>query len=179
MHPSWNSSASPSWDRDANCRLTIPTSLKLARMNRCRASAPCSSRSRNSSSVASAKPAPEVRASRASRPASIARCSSTPSPCASSGSLVASSKTPVTLDTLRQAVPVATASYTKSVDNPARRDAATRDHQVSPRRQCCGYAKLCDAPPAPPAPKTSGCTCAAPQRDSYVAAWTSALRSYA
>ena len=180
MHPSWNSSAFPSWQRAANCRLTIPTSLKLARMKRCRASAPCSSRSRNSWSVASAKPAPDARASRASKPASIARCSSRTSPCVSSGSSVASSENPVTPDTLRQPVRLATPSRTKSVDNPAlARLRALANNQVNPRRQCCGYAKPCDAPPARPAPKTSGCTCAATQRDSCVAAWTSALQSSA
>jgi hypothetical protein len=177
MHPSWNSSASSGWERDANCRLTIPTSLKLARMNRCRASAPCSSRSLSSWSVASAKPAPDIRASRASKPASITRCSSTTSQCVSSGSLAASSEIRVTPDTLRQPVPLATPSNPKSVDNRSITDA--REHQVNPRHQCCGYAKPCDAPPAPPVPKTSGCTCAAPQRDSYVATLTSALRSCA
>ena len=56
--PSWNRSASGRPPRPANCRATIPTSRRLARMNRCRARSPWRSSSRSSASVAS----PTVRA---------------------------------------------------------------------------------------------------------------------
>jgi hypothetical protein len=49
---------------------------------------------------------------------------------------------------------------------------------LSLRRRCSGYAGPYVALPAPPAPKTSGCTCAVPQPGSYVAAGTSAQRWY-
>ena len=168
MHPSWNNSASGSWLRAAYWRLTMPTSPRLALMNRCRACSPWSSRARSSCSVASAKPAPEALASRASRPASIARCSSTVSARVSGPLASTSSICCVMPDTVRQALPVATPSCSKSVDN-----------WISRRRRCCGCVAPCAAPPAPPVRRTSGCICAAPRPGSYAAAWISVPRSSA
>jgi hypothetical protein len=89
----------------------------LALMNRCRACSPWSSRTLSSCSVASAKPAPDIRASSASRPASIARCSSMTSARVSRDRLGTSTIGSVMPDTVRQALPVATPSWSKSVDN--------------------------------------------------------------
>jgi hypothetical protein len=85
-------------------------------MNRCRACSPWSSRTCSSCSVASAKPAPDIRTSRASRPASIARCSSTTSARVSRDRMRTSTMGSVMPDTVRQALPIATPSGSKSVD---------------------------------------------------------------
>lgn len=85
-------------------------------MNRCRACSPWSSRTCSSCSVASAKPAPDIRTSRASRPASIARCSSTTSARVSRDRMRTSTMGSVMPDTVRQALPIATPSSSKSVD---------------------------------------------------------------
>lgn len=88
-------------------------------MNRCRACSPWFSRTLSSCSVASAKPAPDVRTSRASRPASIARCSSTTSARVSRDRMRTSTVGSVMPDTVRQALPAATPSSSKSVDKSA------------------------------------------------------------
>ena len=63
----------------AYCRQTMPTSPRLARMNRCRAPRRWSSRQPQLVIGRIAEAAPDGSASRASRPASISRCSATTS----------------------------------------------------------------------------------------------------
>jgi hypothetical protein len=144
MHPSWNNSASGSWLRAAYWRLTMPTSPRLALMNRWRACSPWSSRARSSCSVASAKPAPETLASRASRPASIARCSSIISARVSGCLVDTSSRGAVMPDTVQQVLPLATPRRSKSVDNwasPAPVEIATTGpgHRLKKRTGWCRY----------------------------------------
>jgi hypothetical protein len=173
MHPSWNNSASGSWQWAANWRLIIPTSPRLARMNRCRATSPRSSRICSSTSVASEKPAPDVRASRASRPASIARCSSTTSACVSSRP-VGSSNASV-MPTLWGTHSLTQQLVGLNLWISGCRFLATAQG-TNPRPQCCGCATPCGAPPTQRARRTSGCTCAVHQPGSSAAVSTSAPR---
>jgi hypothetical protein len=199
MHPSWNSSASGSWQRAAYWRLTIPTNPRLALMNRCQASSPRPREFAILDRLHRQNPCPlSEHLALAGQPRSCAAAGQ--SRCCLAGIPWVHRRKPqscrhcgpgrTTYNTwsdqicgyLSCAGPVEIYGYLScalSLSKGTRAASTSSACIFSLRRQCCGYAAPCGEPRARRARRTSGCTCAVVQPGSYAAAWTSAPRWYA